>query len=54
MHHGHRHRHSLQTNYQELILKKQKVETGKANDNFIIIHKGIKPGDEVTLNLPEK
>lgn len=34
-------------------LDKREVQTGPANDNFIIIEKGIKEGEEVTLNLPE-
>ncbi|MFO7864422.1 MAG: HlyD family efflux transporter periplasmic adaptor subunit [Salinivirgaceae bacterium] len=35
-------------------LKKTKVKTAEANTNFIIIEKGLKEGDRVTLNLPQE
>jgi HlyD family secretion protein len=34
-------------------LDKIQVQTGPANDNFIIIENGIEEGEDVTLNLPE-
>lgn len=34
-------------------LDKREVETGAANDNFIIVENGVEEGEEVTLNLPE-
>lgn len=35
-------------------LRKTKVQTGSANDDFIIIDDGLESGDEVTLNLPQE
>ena len=32
---------------------KQEIELGESNDNFVIIEKGLKEGDEILLNAPD-